>query len=71
MANILNCHVIFHRFGSSRKQKQQEAFGSRNLKLQSIDGLLESTKLEKVKGSNIAKCVQNKYFCYNRYHCFA
>ena len=23
MANILNCRAVFHRFGSSRKQKQQ------------------------------------------------
>ena len=42
------------------------AFGSRNLKLQSIDGLFESTKFEKVKGSNIVKCAQKKYFGYNR-----
>ena len=40
--------------------------GSRNLKLQSIDGLFESTKFEKVKGSNIVKCAQKKYFGYNR-----
>ena len=43
---------------------EAEAFGSRSLKLQSIDGLFESRKFEKVKGSNIVKCVQKKYFSY-------
>ena len=33
---------------------------------QSIDGLFESTKFEKVKKSNIVKCAQKKYFSYNR-----
>ena len=33
-------------------------------KPQSIDELLESTKFEKFKGSNIAKCVKKKYFSY-------
>ena len=37
---------------------------AQSLKLQSVDGLFESTKLEKVKGSNIAMCVQKKYFNY-------
>ena len=32
-----------------------------NFKLQSIDGLFKSIKFEKVKGSNIVKCAQNKY----------
>ena len=41
-----------------------EAVESRSLKLQSIDGLFESRKFEKVKGSNIVKCVQKKYFSY-------
>ena len=41
-----------------------EAFGSRYFKLETIDGLLESRKFEKVKGSNIVKCVQKKYFSY-------
>ena len=45
---------------------EAEAFGSRNFKLQSIDGLFESTEFENVKGSNIVKRVQNKYFGYNR-----
>ena len=35
---------------------------TRSLKLQSIDGLFESRKFGKVKGSNIVKCVQKKYF---------
>ena len=68
MANILNCRAFFYKFGSSRKQKQKpleaEVFGSRSLKLQSIDGFFESRKFEKVKGSNIVKCVQKKYFSY-------
>ena len=46
------------------KQQKAEAFGSRSLKLQSIDGLFESKKFEKVKGSNIIKYVQKKYFSY-------
>ena len=37
---------------------------SRRLKLQSIDGLFESRKSEKRKGSNIVSCVQRKYFSY-------
>ena len=41
-----------------------EAAESRSLKLQSIDGLFESRKFEKVKGSNIVSCVQRKYFSY-------
>ena len=61
MANILNCCAIFHRFGSSRMQKQQLLEAEiLNFKLQSIDGLFESIKFEKVKGSNIAKCAQKK-----------
>ena len=53
---------------SSRKQQKAEAaaFGSRKLKLQTTDGLFESTNFEKVKGSNIVKCAQKKYFSYNR-----
>ena len=46
------------------KQQKAEAFGSKSLKLQSIDGLFESKKFEKVKGSNIIKYVQKKYFSY-------
>ena len=43
-----------------------EAVESRgkSLKLQSIDGLFESRKLEKVKGSNIVKHVPKKYLSY-------
>ena len=42
-----------------KQQKAEgQAFGSRRLQLESIDGLLESRKSEKVKGSNIVKCVQ-------------
>ena len=41
-----------------QQKAEAEAFGSRRLKLESIDGLLESRKSEKVKGSNIVKCVQ-------------
>ena len=37
---------------------------SRSLKLLSIDGLFESRKSEKLKGSNIVSCVQRKYFSY-------
>ena len=40
---------------------EAEAFGSRRLKLQSIDELLES---KKVKGSSIVKCAQKKHFSY-------
>ena len=58
---------FFYKFGNIKKQKQKplktEAFGSRNLKFQSIDGLLESRKSE-VIGSAIVKCVQKKYFSY-------
>ena len=42
---------------------EAETFGSRNLKFQSIDGLLESRKSE-VIGSTIVKCIQKKYFNY-------
>ena len=59
---------FFYKFGNIRKQKQKpldaEAFGSRSLKPQCIDGLLESRKFEKVKGSTIVKCVQKKCFSY-------
>ena len=65
MANILNCRGTFHRFESSRRA-EAAAFASRNLKVQYIDGLLESTKLENVKGGNIVKCVEKKYFSYDR-----
>ena len=37
---------------------------SRSFKLQSIDRLFEPSKFEKVKGSNVVKCVQKKYFSY-------
>ena len=53
MANISNCRAILYKFGNIRKKKQKpseaETFGARGLKLQSIDGLLESRKFEKVK----------------------
>ena len=55
---------FFHKFGSSRKLKRKPLEAERSLKLQSIDGLLESTEFEKVKGSNIVKCVPKKYFSY-------
>ena len=56
MANILN------RFFTDLEAVERR---SRKLKLQNIDALFESTKFEKIKGSNIVKCVQNKYFSYN------
>ena len=63
MANILSFRTIFSQIWKQQKA-EAEAFGSRSLKHQSIDGLFESTKLEKVKGSNIVNCVQKKYFSY-------
>ena len=63
MANILNCRTIFSHFWKQQKA-DAKAFGSRSVKLQSIDELLESTEFEKVKGRNIVKCVQKKYFSY-------
>ena len=63
MANILNCRAIFLQIWKQQKV-EAEAFGSRSFKLQSIDGLFEPSKFEKVKGSNIVKCVQNKHFNY-------
>ena len=56
MANISNSRAFFF--------TNLEAVESRSLKLQSIDGFFESRKFEKVKGSNIVKCVQKKYFSY-------
>ena len=53
----------FFRNGKQYKA-EVKAFGSRSLKVQSIDGLLESTKFEKFEGSNIVNCVQKKYFSY-------
>ena len=58
LANILNCRANF--FTNLEAVESR----SRSLELQSIDGLFESRKFEKVKGSNIVKCVQNKYFSY-------
>ena len=43
---------------------EAETFGTRSLNLQSIDGLLESRKFEKVEGSTIVKFVKKKYFSY-------
>ena len=63
MANILNWRAIFLQIWKQYKA-EAEAFGTKSLKLQCIDGLFESRKFEKVKGSNIVKCVQNKYFSY-------
>ena len=63
MANSLNYCAILLQIWKQQKAKA-EAFGSRRLKLQSIDGLFESRKFEKVKGSNIVKRVPTKYFSY-------
>ena len=63
MANILHCRAIFSQIYKQQKA-QAEAFGNRSLKIQSIDGLFKSIKFEKVKGSNIVKRVQKKYFSY-------
>ena len=63
MANILNCRAIFSHVWKQQKA-DAKAFGSTSLKLQSIDELLESTKFEEVKGTNIVKFVQKKYFSY-------
>ena len=63
MANILNRRAIFSHVWKQQKA-DAKAFGSRSLKLQSIDELLKSTKFEKVKGRNIVQCVQKKYFSY-------
>ena len=49
---------------SKQWKAEAEAFGIRRLKIQSIDRLLESTKFGKVKGCNIIKCIQKKYFSY-------
>ena len=46
---------------SQQQKAEAEAFESRRLKLQSIDGLFES---KKVKGSNIVTCAQKKHFSY-------
>ena len=56
-----NAVEFFHKFGSSAEAK---TFGNRSLKLQSIDGLFESSKFEKVKGSKIVKCVLKEYVSY-------
>ena len=63
MANILNCCVIFSQIWKQQKV-EAEASGIISLKFQSIDGLFEATKFEKVKGSNIVNCVKRKYFSY-------
>ena len=63
MTNISNCRAIFLPIWKQQKA-EAEAFGSRGFKPQSIDRLFESRKFEKVKGSNIVKCVQKKYFSY-------
>ena len=63
MANSLNYCAILLQIWKQQKAKA-EAFGGRRLKLQSIDGLFESRKFEKVKGSNIVKRVPTKYFSY-------
>ena len=65
MGNILNCRAFFSQIWEQQKA-EAEAFGRISLKLQSIDGLFESTKFEKVKGSNIVKCVQKKYCFFGR-----
>ena len=67
------CFKLPCSFSEIWKQQKAEAvtFESRNLKLQVIDGFFESTKFDKVKGSNIGKCVQKKYFSYNRSNFFA
>ena len=48
----------------NQKPLEPETFGTRRLNLQSIDGLLESRKFEKVEGSTIVKFVKKKYFSY-------
>ena len=48
MAKILNCRATFSQIWKQQKA-EAKAFGSRSLKLQSIDGLFESTKLKKLK----------------------
>ena len=63
MAKILNCCTIFLQIWKQQKA-EAETFGSKSLKLQSIDGLFESRKFYKVKGSSIAKRVPKKYFSY-------
>ena len=55
---------FFHKSRNSRHQKQKpleaEVFGSRRLKLQSIDGLFESTKFEKLKEAiSLSRCKRN------------
>ena len=58
MANILDFRAFF--FTNLEAVESR----SRRLKLQSIDGLFESKRFEKVKGSNAVKCAQNKCFSY-------
>ena len=45
MANILNFRAIFLQFWKQQKA-EAETFGSRSLKLQSIDGLFKLRKFE-------------------------
>ena len=67
--HLLQCKVkydessVFLQIWKQQKAKA-EAFGSRSLKLQSIDGLFEPRKFEKVKGSNIDTCKQMNFFSY-------
>ena len=67
MANLLNCRAIFSQIWKQQKA-EAEGFGSRSLKLQSIDGLFESAKFEKVKGSTNVKLFHlGKFFKSFRY----
>ena len=64
MANVVNGRVIFLQIWKQQKA-EAEAFGSKILRLQSIDRLFKSRKFEKVKGSHAVNCVQKKQL-YNR-----
>ena len=50
MANILNCRAIFHRFGSSRNQKQQ-ALEAETLNFRVLMYCSNQQNLKKLKGA--------------------
>ena len=63
MANTLNCRAVFSQIWNQQKA-EAEAFRIRSLERHSIDGLSQSKNVGKIKGNNIVKCIQKKYFSY-------
>ena len=63
MANILNCRAIFSQIWKQQKA-DEKVLEAEALKFRVLMNCQNQQNLKKVRGNNIVKCVQKRYFSY-------